>query len=70
MSHPDGLAAAKACATPGLCIFCEEPVIEGRVQCGSKECTAAYFRAWHRDARLRHPERYGPAFYRAKRRSA
>lgn len=75
--HPDGLAAAKACAIPGACLFCEEPLPHARwspkratmvrhakLICESKECTAAYLRAWHRDARARNPERYGTRFYR------
>lgn len=66
--HVLGLDAAKASAMPGLCIFCDEPVLRGRkLLCGSQECSREYLRAWHRDARVRHPERYGPAFYAAKR---
>lgn len=65
--HPDGLARAKACAAPGRCVFCEEPVPEGRVRCSSESCRGAYYRAWHRDARVLHPERYGARFYAARR---
>lgn len=69
--HPDGLARAKQLATPGLCLFCEEPISgKRRVVCSEKECKAAYLRAWHRDQRVRTPERYGPAFYREKAQAA
>lgn len=70
--HPDGLAAAKAAAIPGCCIFCEEPIRgrADRVTCGGKDCTRAYFRAWHRDAQRRHPERYGGGFYARRARAA
>lgn len=48
--HPDGLEAAKACQTPGLCLFCEEPLAKRvRYLCGSFECQAAYNRAYMRD---------------------
>lgn len=68
--HPDGLRAAKAIQTPGTCIFCEEPLGGGRrFLCGAAECEAAYLRAWHKDKRQQHPERYGTAFYRARRQS-
>lgn len=65
--HPDGLAAAKACATPGICLFCDDPIAPPkRLLCSSPECTAAYYRAWHRDAKAAHPERYDTEFYRRK----
>lgn len=65
-THPDGLTRAKALATRGLCLFCEEPVGRGGLMCGSEGCRAAYYRAWHRDARVRHPERYGHLFRKAR----
>ncbi len=71
--HPDGLAAAKACATPGICLFCDDPVrsfTDGgphQLTCGDAACKAAYQRAWHRDAQVRHPERYGSGYVKARR---
>ena len=55
--HHDGLARAKALQPSGCCAFCEEPLpIRGRgrgrpntVTCGSRDCTLAMMRAWHRD---------------------
>lgn len=55
--HPDGLAAAKACAIPGLCLFCESELaalrVPGRprIMCGEHECMLAYWRAWKKDQR-------------------
>lgn len=67
MNHPDGLAAAKAAATRGLCLFCDDPVARGkRLLCRSPDCERAYYRAWHRDAAQRNPERYGARFYARK----
>lgn len=65
--HPDGLAAAKKAQTKGLCIFCEEKLSGAKkIKCGSEDCEAAFYRAWHRDQKLRTPERYGNAFYAEK----
>lgn len=56
--HPDGLKAAKAARTPGLCLFCEEPlpkkVGKGRKRliCPTRACLRAYCRSLRRD----HPE--------------
>jgi hypothetical protein len=53
--HPDGLAAARARATKGQCIFCEEPVPPSRGRprfiCGTEECRKTYVRAYARDRR-------------------
>jgi hypothetical protein len=50
MSHPDGLAAARAAQTPGLCAFCEERLPEGRkLLCTERDCRLAYLRAYSRD---------------------
>lgn len=60
--HPDGLAAAKAAATPGLCLFCEEPVAGRNYLCVALkaqprrgepgyECFRAWQRAYYRDHR-------------------
>lgn len=65
--HPDGLIAAKMVRTPGVCLFCDDPVARGKkFLCADKECERAYYRAWHRDQKLRTPERYGEAFYAEK----
>lgn len=61
-----GLATIRADAKPGVCLFCPREVTQGRVLCGHQRCTRAYARAWHQDARTRHPERYGSEFYKAK----
>lgn len=67
MFHADGLAAAKRARIAGCCIFCEEPLTGRRkTHCGSKDCEAAFYRAWHRDQKVRTPERYGSDFYREK----
>lgn len=48
--HPDGLRAAKSCQTPGLCIFCEEPLgARRRFLCSAGSCETAYWAAWKRD---------------------
>lgn len=50
--HPDGLAAAKACRTPGHCIFCEEPLTgDRRWICPSPDCRSAYQKSYGRDRR-------------------
>lgn len=61
--HRDGLIMAKLCASPGLCLFCEEPVAVKRPRpelritkrrkwtCGSRSCQQAYNAAWKRDWR-------------------
>lgn len=58
--HPDGLARAKACATPGWCVFCEEPTSGARYCFGGwqprrgepgYECFRAFQRAYYRDVR-------------------
>ena len=53
--HVDGLAAAVACRTPGLCLFCEEPlpkqITKPRLICSRHECYLAYCRSYQRDRR-------------------
>lgn len=48
--HPDGLIAAKRVQTPGLCIFCEEP-LKGRqaFTCNASDCRYALNLSWKRD---------------------
>ena len=49
---PNGLVAAKARATPGQCVFCEEPLRgQQRVLCASMECRRALNSAYVRDRR-------------------
>lgn len=63
-AHPDGLMAARAAASKGLCQFCEDPLPPRkgpggpRVICGKVECRRAYYRAWRRDRR---PNRHSAA---------
>jgi hypothetical protein len=54
--HPDGLAAAKKCAIPGHCLFCEEPLSppktktgRRRLICDGPDCDRSYNAAWKRD---------------------
>jgi hypothetical protein len=50
--HPDGLAAAKVCAPPGQCVFCEEPLRgQRRVICGDAASERAMNSAYVRDRR-------------------
>ncbi len=62
-AHPDGLAAAKACAIAGRCVFCEEQLVGRSVYCfgatqprrGERgyDCFRAFQRAYYRDVRAR-----------------
>jgi hypothetical protein len=58
--HPDGLEAAKACALPGRCVFCEEPTSGARYCFAGRQprrgeagypCFRAFQRAYYRDVR-------------------
>lgn len=66
MSAP-GLSELRKRAVPGRCLCCPNRIGPRRVICRRVACTELYLRAWHRDAKRAHPERYGSAFYRANR---
>ena len=56
--HPHGLKAAKECAKPDTCIFCEErlpPQKKGRKRyiCGRPGCLTSYSSAYSRDWNLK-----------------